>query len=1299
MPDSSSNGELAQRLTALGTKADANSSSVDARHAIGVQVGPQNTQIFYNYRTGTWAEGAVPRPLVDVSGAVESPYRGLAAFDERDAPFFFGRESATQDVLERMSECLQGQSLLVVSGVSGAGKSSLVRAGVLPLIRGAGLASAAGSASWPYLVLTPGRAPLDKLAVHVASVAGADAASVRQSLAADPTRFALTAAQAALASPGGPPSDPDAGQRRLLLVVDQFEQVFTQCADEGERRAFIAALHAAATAGFGSEQTPAALVVLVMRQDFEGTCADYPQLQTAIQQRYFVAPMAPRQLRTAITEPAKKAGARVEDDLVDLLLREIQTRPPTSLPAEANPGYAVSTAGVLPLLSYALDKAWRHRTSEQLTVSDYEWTGGIDGAVAESAQRACDRLTPDQQTTARLVFTRLTTISSDGVDTAYRASRSELTTGRSDVETRDVYAVLESFVAERLLTLGEDTVEISHEALLTAWPQLRDWLVDTHSDRIVHTRLRAAATEWRRSDQDRSYLYTGSLLETANSAAARIAADPARHAPLGPTEQEFLRASRRNQLRRVRARRAFVAVLVVFVVVLATTTVLIQQARQTAAQQRDSAVSGQLTSESENPNTDPNTAKIDSLAAWGINPTPESRYAMLTAVTRPETLTSSSHDNSADVGSVAFSPDGKTLAAGTHVGAQLWNVATGRQITTPDVGGSVFSVVFSPDGKTLATGTRTGTRLWNVATGKQTATLNANSGDVLAVAFSPDGKTLATGSEANLGTDAATATVQLWDMASGKQAATFNIDTDSVSSLAFAPDGKTLAVGNNTDSGTNTGTQLWDVATESRMTTLNATIGSINSVAFSPDGKTLATTLNASSGPDVGTYVTQLWDVTSDKLVATLSADAGLVNSVAFAPDGETVATSTNNGTQLWNVTTDKRITTLNANTGSIGSVAFSPDGRTLATGTSTGETQLWDLAADEQTVTLDANADGVGSVAFSPDGKTIVTGSNNSVTDADTEEDAGGAQLWNLATGKQISDFNASPFGLPNSPPDPVASVAFAPDGKTVATGTGIATVLWDVATGSQIATLASGVVYNTLAFSPDSKSLAIGTGGSGTQLWDVATGRQVATLDANTGFVISIAFSPDGTILATVTSGATQLWNVTTGKQIYSVNYGPAFVNSITFSPDGKTVAVGTLNGTQLWDVTTASQVANLNANTGSVVAVAFSPDGRTLATATDNGTGTENGTGNGTQLWDVATRKQIATLNSDAGHVSSVAFSPNGKTLAIGTGSGAQLWDVHYLVDYWPRLCIQIGESLSPGVWARYVQQGTAYRPVCG
>jgi DNA-binding XRE family transcriptional regulator/Tol biopolymer transport system component len=853
---------------------------------------------------GTFAAGAPPGlprgggslaggqgELAWLLGAVTgSPYRGLAAFEEADAGFFFGREAATAQVLERMSRLLAGAGLLVLSGVSGAGKSSLLRAGVLPRLRGYGLAAAPGAACWPCVVFTPTRAPLDELALRVAVLAGTDASAVRRGLAADPEGFALPARQAALARPAGPAGGfdglaPGRGQpspQRLLLVVDQFEELFTQCAEEGQRRAFITALHAAATARHGLDQPPAALVVLGVRADFEARCADYPELAGPVQDRYLVTAMTGRQLRMAITEPAKKADSGVDDDLVEVLLAEVRTGQP-----------GTSGAGVLPLLSHALDQAWRSRAGQAVTLADYERTSGIDGAVAASAQRVYDRLSPAQQAAARQVFLRLTATSPEGADTADRATRAELTQGRSPAEAEDVAAVLEAFAAERLLTLAADTVELSHEVLLTAWPLLRDtWLADTHADRIVRTRLHTTAADWERHARDRSYLYAGTLLQAAAGTAARIGADPGRHPPLGQTERDFLHASDRAHRRTVRRRRGLIALLTALVLGFAAVTVLAVRASQQVARQRDIAISGLLINQSQQlGHANPALSRLLSIAAWRINPSSAARYAMLAAAARTGRPVSARLTGPVGaVNSVAFSPDGETLATGNADGTvRRWDVATHRQITALTGPGAVNSVAFSPDGTTLVGGSTHGTvQRWDVATRRQITALRdpAFTGTVTSVAFSPDGTTLVGASRYHA--------VRVWDLTTNSCTCvpplTTTITTSPATSVAFSPDGVTLATGN--ADGT---VRLWDVATDRQIAALTGPAGPVTSVALSRDGETLA------AGSADG--IVRVWDVATDRQITALTGPGGAVTSVAFSPDGTTLATgSADHTVRLWHV-------------------------------------------------------------------------------------------------------------------------------------------------------------------------------------------------------------------------------------------------------------------------------------------------------------------------------------------------------------------------------------------------------------
>jgi WD40 repeat protein len=742
------------------------------------------------------------------------------------------------------------------------------------------------------VVLTPTRAPLDELALRVAVLAGADAAAVRRGLEGAPAWFALTARQAVLARPRGPAGDSDGrpadhdrqlGQGRLLLVVDQFEELFTQCAEEGQRRAFITALHAAATAGHGPDQAPAALVVLGVRADFEARCADYPQLADAVQDRYLVTAMTERQLRMAITEPAKKAGSKAEDDLADLLLAEVRTGQPGAF-----------GAGALPLLSHALDQAWRSRAGDSLTLADYDRTGGIDGAIAASAQRAYDHLTAAQQAAARQVFLRLTATSADGIDTAGRATRADLTEGKSPAEAQDVEQVLEAFAAERLLTLAAGTVELSHEVLLTAWPLLRDtWLADTHADRIVRTRLHHTAAEWAHHARDPSYLYSGSLLQAATDIAARAGAEPGRHPPLSHAERDFLSASDHAHRHRARRRQGLIALLTALVLGFAAATALAIHASQQVAQQRNIAISGLLISQSQQlRNANPGLSRLLSVAAWRSNPSSAARYAMLAAAAagRPGMAVLTGPAGAVD--SVAFSHDGTTLATGNADGTvRLWDAATGRQITTLTRSlGQVTSLGSSLYGTILAVGGADGTvQLWDTATRRPTSGPPAShDGSVFGVAFNLDGTILVTGY--------ADGTVSLWSLASGSCTSGPVIGSDPgrvrATSVALSPNGATLAAGN--ADGT---IRLWDTATGRQIgRPLTGPADPVTSVTFSPDGTTLA-----SASPD---HTVRLWDLaTSRPIGAPLTGHTGQVTSVAFSPDGKTLAAgSADHTVRLWDV-------------------------------------------------------------------------------------------------------------------------------------------------------------------------------------------------------------------------------------------------------------------------------------------------------------------------------------------------------------------------------------------------------------
>lgn len=1192
----------AQLMLALyqhGRQAEALAAYREARELlvreIGTEPGPELRDLHQRIlRADPVLDGSARHPA-GLPGP--SPYRGLAAFGERDAALFFGRETATAEVLDRMAAHLDGDGVVVVSGVSGAGKSSLLRAGVLPRVRDAGLPGVPGAASWPRLICVPGYDPLEELAVRIAPMIGADAADVRERLARDPASFALNARQAALTAAGHAWADPGVTgpgvtgpgmtgpgmtgpgetepRGRVLLVVDQCEQLFTLCESQERRQAFVAAVRAA-TAG----PCPAALVVLVVRADFEARLADYTELSAAVQDRYLLTAMTRRQLRLAITKPAAAAGSRVDEDLVQVLLDEV------------HPG-----AGVLPLLSHALDEAWRTRTGGPLTLADYERAGGIEGAVAASAQRAYDRLTRARQETARQLFTMLTATGDDGTDTAVRVCRADLSAGKDTEGVRAVNAVVETFAAERLLTLDAGSVEISHEALLTAWPLLREeWLADARADRVTRTRLRAIAAEWLQAGADPSYLYQGSRLEAAVGAATRIEAD-ARQPPLSQAEKDFLNASRGASRRRLRARREVIAALLALVVALTVVWVVAVRDGRAAAAQRDVLASQELISESASSAADATAAQIQSVEAWSLNRSPQAYSAMLAAAADPETETIGT---GSAVGSLAFSPRGAYLATGSDDGTvQVWNTATRRRVSEPLSAGASASTVLGFRGSGSLVTYASAAQLWDAANGTEIGVPFA-----FTSGFSPPARNVAPSSSAGLvalsADGSALVTIggggltQLWNPATEQPAGTPFTTTGGVTALALSRGGKTLAAVR--DGGAVT---LWNTATRRpRGSPLPAGSAGGGDPVFSPGGKMLAT---ISAG---GTA--RVWDAaTGQESGAPFTADTPLSCSpaagcvLAFSPDGRLLAAGDSNGTiVIWNVATGQQVGGSLASGAPADALAFSPDGVALAAGGTDGTVRIWNVALATFRPAGPAFAhafSGEVSATVSPDGRSLATISAQGLV-----------RLWNMRTGRETSH-------QPDVTGTNVQWAGFSPDSGTLATlGTAGTVRLWDAATG-QPAGRPLAIGASAAAMAPGGRIMTVSDSHGPVQIWNVATGQPVGRPFAtDSGIIDWLAPSRDGKVLAIGDSaGTVSVWDVATGRLISSMP-GATGSYPAAFSPDGEVLATITSDGAaRLWDVAVGQPISGPLPG-GDAVQVRFGPGGRTLTVMSADGT---------TRRWDVS------------------------------------------------------------------------------
>jgi WD40 repeat protein len=604
---------------------------------------------------------------------------------------------------------------------------------------------------------------------------------------------------------------------------------------------------------------------------------------------------------------------------------------------------------------------------------------------------------------------------------------------------------------------------------------------------------------------------------------------------------------------------------------------------------------------------------------------------------------------------VFSSPDGRTLAsAGTYRRwygrwrgeIKLWDAATGQErASLKGHKDFVHSVAYSPDGATLASGGHDGAvKLWDVATGQERTSLQGHQGWVVAVAFSPDGTTLA-----SAGTDRM---VKLWDVRTGQERAALKGHTNALWSVAFSNDGKTLA-----SAGWDKTVRLWDAATGKELATLNGHTAEVRCVAFSPDDKTL---VSAASDRTI-----KVWNAVSRQERLTLVGHTNAVYCLAFSPDGTTLASGSGGinaaykevpgEVRLWDARTWQERTTLTGHTGDVRSVCFSPDGKTLASAGSDRTIKLWEAGAGQERLTLEGHADPVWFVAFSPDGKTVAGASHGDPG----KRLPGEIKLWDAGTGEVLASLKAHTSWI--------TALAFSPDGKTLAAAGGDLLPnrpgevrLWDVRSGQERANLLghTGMV-SSVCFSPDGETLA-SAGRDGTvRLWDVPTGLERTSLTGHTSLLHRAVFSPDGRTLASAGAraaerwydqrrGEIKLWDVGTGRELAALQGHTHVVTSVVFSPDGQTVASASADRTiKLWDARTGQERATLKGDKP-----LFSPDGRTLAGAGEDYAIT---------LWDTATGQERAVLRGHAGFIYSMSFSPDGKTLASASlDQTIKLWD---------------------------------------
>ncbi|MFD8376163.1 trypsin-like peptidase domain-containing protein [Streptomyces sp. NPDC059688] len=1155
------------------------------------------------------------------------PYRGLEPFTAAHSRWFKGRDKAVEQVLANLAG---ERRLTLLLGPSGSGKSSLIQAGVLPALAEGRLR---GSESWLPVLTRPRKDLLTEI-----ERAGLPGARHDGLMAAADRRLA---------------SEPD--RRRVLLVIDQFEELLVQSAD-GRLREFLAVIDEITTVADSDSELS---VILVMRDDF------YPQLAASAGSLLEAATpgllnvpgtLGRKDLCDIIVEPAENVGLHFQQGLPEQIISDI---------LEANPEAVISRQApvtVLPLLEMTLTELWRQRKDGHLTHEAYQRIGAVGGSLTAWCEKALKELSPDQQDIAKNVLTSLVR----PADTQRRIPpvRAQvpldelrgLAAGAGSAPDDDVDAVIATLARRRIITTTqtlrdrdrpdappEPVAELIHDALIRDWGRLRKWVSEEHEFHEWLERTRERQLRWAKK-RDPGDLLAGTALADSN----RLS----RGRGLPKDIADFLTASRQRQEAIAQRRRRLITVLAALLVLaLLAGAVAFRQWRATVAE-REAALSRQLAVESGTLiNVNPELSSLLAVQAYRTSHTTEALSSLRTDAHLPLGRRLLGHTKA--VNAVAF--HGRTLASGSSDGTvRVWDTATGKTRTRlTGLYGEVNAVAFSPDGRTIATGSSYSAWLWDAAGGKARTPLTGHTDTVFSAVFSPDGRTVATAS--------ADGTARLWDATTGKPGSKLTGHTDTVFSAVFSPDGRTVA----TASADGTA-RLWDATTGKPGPKLTGHTAQVLSVAFSPDGRTIAT------GGGDGTM--RLWDAVSGKPGPEVDVLTGTVLSVAFSPDGRTIAIAgTNRVTRLWDVATRAMSKSLIGHTDAVNAVAFSPDGRTLATGSDDTTARLWKVAASGDT-SLVGHTDIVYSVAFSPDGDTVASSSGDKT-----------AILWDVATGrKRLSLIGHK---------DVVLAVTFSPDGHTVATAGADGTArLWDATTGKpRLAPLSGTTSLHSVAFGPDGRLVTGGRDGT-VQLWDADTGKPGKTLKGHTEAVFSAAFSSDGRTVATGSADKTvRLWDVTSGKA-HTITT-PDQVHDVTFSPDGRTLAIAVGDYTvRLWDVATRTTRTTLAGRIDVAASVAFSPDGRTVATGDSGWT---------TGLWDVTTGKNRMTLiGQHADEVTSVAFSPDGRVLASGSvDKTVHLWHVALPgpAEAIRTICRAAGRDLTKQERTAYLP-GRSADPVC-
>ena len=1149
--------------------------------------------------------GALGGAVGDVApeGEVVNPYIGLRAFSETDGEMFFGRDSAIDEMLSRLSQGGVAGRFVTVVGASGSGKSSVVRAGLVPRLRAGAIPEAD---EWFVTTMVPGSRPFAELEAALRSIAVSEPTKPFTGAEWDDDEVGRIVRAAV----------PD--RRLVLLIIDQLEEPFTMVSDEQARRAFLDGLAKVVT-----DPDSNLRVVATLRADFYDRPLRYHRFGYLVKTGTLtLVGMTAGELEQAITQPAARSGVEIEPALATEIVADVVDQP-----------------SALPLLQYTLTELFEHRAGRVVSKDSYRRLGGVDAAVAGRAEQVFRQAPAEDRELVRQLFLRLITVDETGTATRRRALATEVTWLVAD--TAGMERIINRFGDARLLTFDRDpatrapTVEVAHEALIRHWPRLGRWVAEAGEGLRVRVHLTDAATAWDQRGRDQGDLYRGARLETATSWAQD------HPDTLNPLEQEFLQAGidqheaeqaaeRQHLEQQHRANRRLKGLLtgvgLALVGALIAGFVAVDQ-RNEAQLQEEIATVGELAAASvANLALDPELSvllaleAVDTMSESGVY-VAEAEEALHRAVLNSRQLLSIPNwDN----GLAHFSPDGERFIALTHPTddaiPQVWNVAT-LQPALDLIGheGHVLDAVFSPDGARIATSSiEDGTvRVWNAVTGETERVLDLTDvGGPSIPVFSTAGTRLATSTLAG--------EVWSWDL-DVKEAVLKLQPPHAVPwafHLAFSPDDATLAVVYSEPV-----VLVWDTQTGELLREVEHGGGVAWDVGFSPDGTWLVT---GGDGP------IKIWDTESWDRIATFRGHEDFVTDLQVSADGRWVASGGVADVLVWDLDTLDTVHRIIGHDGDVDGIDLSPDGRYLLTGSWTDTTtRLWDtsLTWSHQFISLPGREGSGGAVAFSPDGVTLAASRSDSLI-----------TLWDRRDGSDIATMGGPGAGESSS-------LDHTADGRLIAAGGVEGVKVFEAQTGVLVAAPFNDAEAFDVVFPPNGTMLATAAKDRGVELWPLPGGEPTTLIGEVHGR--ALAFSPDGSMLAMsyYDLGFGEFFvdvvDTTTGEVLSRLAVGfqtggehNRAVESMTFSADGdRLVTVSWDSVGVAWDTESWEPVQRLEGHNAEVRHVAVDPIRNEIATASADGT---------VKVWDLDTGKTRLTFYG-LGGFNGVSYSPDGRYLA--------------------------------------------------